>query len=47
LENCNEDSSFDRLGYVYRDDLSSDNEIVFEKTLALRLKYDTITLHTM
>lgn len=31
IEDPKDIRSFDRLGYVYRDDLSSDNEIVFER----------------
>ncbi|WP_022764940.1 peroxide stress protein YaaA [Butyrivibrio sp. XPD2006] len=33
IEDPKEIRSFDRLGYVYRDDLSSDNEIVFERKM--------------
>jgi cytoplasmic iron level regulating protein YaaA (DUF328/UPF0246 family) len=31
IEDPEEIKSFDRLGYVYRDDLSGDREIVFER----------------
>ena len=31
IEDPKDIRSFDRLGYVYRDDLSSDTEIVFER----------------
>ena len=31
IENPSEIKRFDRLGYIYRDDLSSDKEFVFER----------------
>ena len=33
IENPDEIKKFDRLGYVYRDDLSSETEIVFERQI--------------
>lgn len=34
IENPNDIKKFNRLGYVYRDDLSDDNEFIFERVVA-------------